>query len=81
MNEKRKLASQQLKKVPKRRRDHHALRNVVSLRISDDELLHLQRIRAATSKSASDILRDAFNVFQRTCSPLFQNCTEPLIEI
>lgn len=34
MKENRKPASQQMKKVPKRRRDQHALRNVVSLRIS-----------------------------------------------
>jgi len=73
MKENRKPASQQMKKAPKRRRDNHALRNVVSLRISDDELLLLQRIRAATSKSASDIMRDAFDILQRTCSPSFQN--------
>jgi hypothetical protein len=73
MKENRKLASQHMKKEPKRRRDNHALRNVVSLRMSDDELKLLQRIRAATSKSASDIMRDAFDMLQRTCSPSFQN--------
>jgi hypothetical protein len=59
--------------VPKRRRDRHALKNVISLRISDDELMLLQRLRAATSKSASEIMRDAFQILQRTCSPSFQN--------
>jgi hypothetical protein len=73
MKENRKLASQQTKKAPKRRRDNQALRNVVSLRISDDELLLLQRIRKATSKNASDFMRDAFDILQRTCSPSFQN--------
>ena len=73
MKENCKLASQQMKKVPKRRRDHHALKNVVSLRISDDELKLLQRIRVATSKSASEVMRDAFEILQRTCSPSFQN--------
>jgi len=73
MKENRTLASQHTKKAPKRRRDNHALRNVVSLRMSDDELKLLQRIRAATSKSASEILRDAFEILQRTCSPSFQN--------
>jgi len=73
MKEHRKLASQQMKKAPTRRRDHHALKNVVSLRISDDELRFLQRIRAATSKSASEVMRDAFDILQRTCSPSFQN--------
>ena len=61
------------KNAPKRRRDHHALRNVVSLRMSDDELILLQRLRSATSKSASEIMRDAFQILQRTCSPSFQN--------
>lgn len=73
MKENRKLASQQMKKVPKRRRDYHALKNVVSLRISADELKLLQRIRTATSKSASEVMRDAFDILQRTCSPRFQN--------
>lgn len=73
MKENSKLASKHMKKEPKRRRDNHALRNVVSLRMSDDELKLLQRIRAATSKSASDIMRDAFDMLQRTCSPSFQN--------
>jgi hypothetical protein len=59
--------------APKRRRTTHALKNVISLRISDDELMLLQRLRAATSKSASEIMRDAFNVLKRTCSPGFQN--------
>ncbi|MDD2733688.1 MAG: ribbon-helix-helix protein, CopG family [Desulfuromonadaceae bacterium] len=62
-----------MKNPTKRRRDHHALKNVVSLRISDDELKLLQRIRAATSKSASEVMRDAFEILQRTCSPGFQN--------
>jgi len=73
MKEDRKLTSQQMKKVPKRRRDHHALKNVVSLRISDDELLLLQRIRATTAKSASEVMREAFEILQRSCSPSFQN--------
>jgi len=73
MKEDRKLKSQLTKKVPKRRRDHHALKNVVSLRISDNELLLLQRIRAATSKSASEVMREAFEILQRSCSPSFQN--------
>jgi len=73
MKEDRKLTSQQMKKVPKRRRDHHALKNVVSLRISDNELLLLQRIRAATAKSASEVMREAFEILQRSCSPSFQN--------
>lgn len=73
MKEHRKLANQHMEKAPKRRRDHHARKHVVSLRISDDELKLLQRIRTATSKSASEVMRDAFDILQRTCSPSFQN--------
>lgn len=60
-------------KAPKRRRDNHALKNVISMRISDDELEFLQRLRSTTSKNASEIMRDAFLAMQRTCSPSFQN--------
>lgn len=73
MKENRKLVGQHIKNTPKRRRDHHALKNVVSLRISDDELKLLQRIRTATSKSASEVMRDAFEILQRTSSQSFQN--------
>ena len=73
MKEHSKLAGRSSNNVHQRRRDNHALRNVVSLRISDDELQLLQRIRAATSKSASDIMRDAFELFRRTSAPGFQN--------
>jgi len=73
MRENCKPAKPQLKKGPKRRRDHHALKNVVSLRISDEELSHLARIRKATSKSVSEIMRDAFNGLQRANCPCLQN--------
>lgn len=73
MKENNKLNRQQMKNPSKRRRDHHALKNVVSLRMSDDELQLLQRIRTATSKSVSEVMRDAFEILQRTCSPSFQN--------
>jgi hypothetical protein len=61
------------KSRPKRRRDRHALKNVVSMRVSDDELLLLKRIRAATSKSASEIMRDAFALLQNRRAPEFQS--------
>ncbi len=53
-----------MKTTTKRRRDNEALKNVISLRISDDELLHLARIRKTTSKSVSEIMREAFNSMQ-----------------
>jgi hypothetical protein len=49
------------KKAAKRRRYNQALKNVISLRISDDELLQLTRISEETAKSFSEIMRDAFN--------------------
>ena len=54
-----------------RRRDHHVLKNVVSLRISDDELELLKQLRAATSKSMSEIMRDAFLVLHQSALPNF----------
>ena len=73
MKEKRYTECLRQKKTHKRRRDNHALKNVVSLRISDDELEFLQRLRTTTSKNASEIMREAFLALQRTCSPGFQN--------
>lgn len=69
MKERTNLGGFHQKNAPKRRRDHHALKNVISLRISDDELDLLKRLRSATSKSVSEIMRDAFQILHRTCSP------------
>ncbi len=44
-----------------RRRDEHALTNVVSLRISDEEKKTLERATKSTSKSVSEIIREAMN--------------------
>jgi hypothetical protein len=60
-------------KATKRRRYNQALKNVISLRISDDELVQLTRIREATSKSFSEIMRDAFNVLQHQPCPCAQS--------
>lgn len=65
MTDNSKRSGRAVKTTARRRRDHHALKNVVSLRISDEELSHLTRIRKATSKSVSEIMRDAFNGMQR----------------
>lgn len=73
MKEKRYTDCLQQKQTSKRRRDNHALKNVISLRISDDELEFLKRLRTTTSKNASEIMREAFLSLQRTCSPGFQN--------
>lgn len=52
------------KKVVKRRYDEHVLKNVISLRISDDELAMLANISKTTSKSISEIMREAFKSWQ-----------------
>ncbi len=56
-------------KTVKRRRYNQALKNVISLRISDEELLQLTRIREATSKSFSEIMREAFNGMHASSGP------------
>ena len=45
----------------RRRRDEQALTNVVSLRISDEEKKTLERVTKSTSKSVSEIIREAMN--------------------
>lgn len=69
MKERNTLGSSCQKTAPKRRRDNHALKNVISLRMSDDELELLKRLRSATSKSVSEIMRDAFMVLQQSALP------------
>jgi hypothetical protein len=48
----------------KRRRDEHALKNVVSMRISDDEMAALEKICKNRAKSISDIMREAYKSWQ-----------------
>ena len=52
------------KKDVKRRHDQQALKNVVSLRVSDEEMELLARISRTTSKSISDIMREAMQSWQ-----------------
>ncbi len=51
-------------RTAKRRRYNQALNNVISLRLTDGELDQLTRMREATSKSFSEIMREAFNGMQ-----------------
>ena len=52
------------KKIVKRRYDEHALKNVISLRISDEELALLSMISKNSDKSISGIMREAFKSWQ-----------------
>jgi len=52
------------KRIVKRRRDEHALKNVISLRISDEEMVTLEKISKKSSKSISEIMREAYKSWQ-----------------
>ncbi|NVN91600.1 MAG: CopG family transcriptional regulator [Desulfuromonadales bacterium] len=45
----------------KSKKDH--LQNIISLRISDKQKLMLEKLSKATSKSISDIMREAVNIW------------------
>jgi len=47
------------KKKFKRRKDEEVLHNVVSLRISDQEKRELEKITKTSSKSVSEVVREA----------------------
>ena len=51
-------------KIVKRRRDEHALKNVVSLRISDEEMVVLEKISRNSEKTISEIMREAYKSWQ-----------------
>ena len=72
MEQPRKKHLRQPKKTRKARKDRIVLKNVVSLRISDQEKLVLEKITESTSKSVSDIVREAIGYWlarqQRLCA-------------
>lgn len=47
----------------KRRKDENVLHNVVSLRISDQEKRELEKITKTSSKSVSEIVREAIELW------------------
>jgi hypothetical protein len=59
-----KQSHREVKKMVKRRHDLQALRNVISLRVSDEELELLYRISRKSSKNISEIMREAFTSWQ-----------------
>ncbi len=58
------VKKQELKEVkttrPKRQKKEH-LQNIISLRINDKQRITLEKLSKATSKSISDIIREAVN--------------------
>jgi len=59
----RKPLNRDSKRVVKRRNDEQVLKNVISLRISDEELEMLSHISASSSKCISEIMREAFKTW------------------
>ncbi len=55
---KRNLSGEPRRKV-KRRRDEHVLCNIVSLRISDQEKQFIEKVTRESSRSVSDVVREA----------------------
>ena len=52
---------------------NQALKNVISLRVSDEVLEQLTRIQQATAKSYSEIMRDALTALQGQSAPCPQH--------
>ena len=52
---------QKTSKTKKNKKDH--LQNIISLRINDKQKVMLEKLSKATSKSISDIMREAVNLW------------------
>lgn len=59
----KKQYSREPKKTRSRRRDEHALTNIVSLRISDREKRLLEKITKSTSMNVSEVVREAIDLW------------------
>ena len=57
------MQTQTLKKKQRRRRDEYARKNVVSLRIPDQEKKILEKISEASSKNVSEVVREALELW------------------
>lgn len=64
MSYKRKQCSREPRKPQKSRIETKPLDNVISLRISDQEKKTLEKLTKATSKSVSDIMREAMDLWK-----------------
>ena len=59
----RKLVTREAKSSRKKRTETEKLQNVISLRINDDEKRTLQKLIKTTSKSISEIMREAIDLW------------------
>ena len=64
MSYKRKQCSRELRKPQKNRIEKKPLDNVISLRISGKEKKTLEKLTKSTSKSVSDIMREAMELWK-----------------
>lgn len=56
--------SKESKASRQKRKEAEHIQNVISLRISDDEKRALEKLTKATSKSISDIMREAIDLWR-----------------
>ena len=59
----RKLITREAKSSRKNKKETEQLQNVISLRISDDEKKTLEKLIKTTSKSISEIMREAIDLW------------------
>ena len=52
------------RKIQKRKKDTDELKNVISLRINDDEKRSLEKMVKTTSKSITEIMREAIDLWR-----------------
>jgi hypothetical protein len=60
----RKLITREPKSSKKNKKETEQLQNVISLRISDDEKKTLEKLTKTTSKSISEIMREAIDLWR-----------------
>lgn len=60
----RKLFTRESKVSQKKRKETEQLQNVISLRITDDEKKTLEKLTKTTSKSITEIMREAIDLWR-----------------
>lgn len=60
----RNLFTRESKATKKKRKEADLLQNVISLRINDDEKRTLEKLTKTTSKSITEIMREAIDMWQ-----------------
>jgi len=66
----RKLFTREPKSSAKKRKESEQVQNVISLRINDEEKRMLEKLTKTTSKSISEIMREAIDLWRTKQSKL-----------